>query len=64
MPHAFFEHASIPPAAGAALSPAVTWNGERGPGGRGALGIVAVAGAAPLGRRSRSSGAHGSSSRG
>jgi hypothetical protein len=33
MPHAFFEHASIPPAAGAALSPAVTWNGGRGPAG-------------------------------
>jgi hypothetical protein len=64
MPHAFFEHASIPPAAGAALSPAVTWNGGRGPAGRGAPGIVAVTGAGLPGWRSRSFSAHGSSSRG
>jgi ABC-2 type transport system permease protein len=48
MRHAVFEHLSIPPAASAALSPAVTWDGWAVPVAV-SLGIVAVMGAALLG---------------
>ena len=48
MRHAVFSHLSISPAASAALSPAVTWNGWAVPVGL-SLGIVAVMGAALLG---------------
>jgi ABC-2 type transport system permease protein len=48
MRHAVFDHLSISPAASAALSPAVTWDGWAVPVGV-SLGIVAVMGAALLG---------------
>ena len=48
MRHAVFSHLNVSPAASAALSPAVTWNGWAVPVGA-SLGIVAVMGAALLG---------------